>query len=182
MLKIKMIMAALLAIGFASQTFAGDDGAPPAKKAKTSAKTPGANATRKWTETGEALTEKCKSNCDKEPCKNKNTAVECATNCRKTAPLELVDCTPGAYAANCGAYASAESKAANAATAKTDEVCLTLAKANAAIMNKIYVNRDNKSSSQGGGKMTPDEAADESMAAFSREAKIWKMLKSIEVQ
>ncbi len=47
-------------------------------------------------------------------------------------------------------------------------------------MNKIYENRDNKASSQGGGKMSADEAADESMAAYSREAKMWKFLKSID--
>jgi len=189
MLKIKMIMAALLAVGFASQTFAGDEVAPPPPSPrgspKAGAKTAGGpNAARKWTETGEELKAKCNDVCTKNACKAPggkgfDTAVACATNCRKAATFEIADCVPMAYNFNCGKFADPAAKAAAKAT-PADEKCLTLAKGNAAIMNKIYENRDNKASSQGGGKMSAEEAADESMAAFSREAKMWKFLKSID--
>ena len=179
-------MAALLAIGFASQTFAAEDGAPLPTPAPKGAKTTagGPNAARKWTETGEALKTKCNDACTKNACKAPggkgfDMAVACATNCRKVATFEIADCVPMAYSFNCGKFADPAAKAAAKAT-PADEKCLTLAKGNAAIMNKIYENRDNKASSQGGGKMSADEAADESMAAYSREAKMWKFLKSID--
>ncbi len=178
-------MAALLAIGFVGQTFAEEaPPPPPAKGAKTAANTPsGPNAARKWTEVGDALKEKCNNECTKAKCKAPgkgfDMAVACATNCRKVATFEIADCVPMAYNFNCGKFADPAAKAAAKAN-PADEKCLTLAKGNAAIMNKIYENRDNKASSQGGGKMSAEEAADESMAAYSREAKMWKFLKSID--
>jgi hypothetical protein len=196
MLKIKMIMAALLAIGFAGQTFASEDVPPPPPPSKSSKTKPahggrpgtpvagGPNAARKWTETGEELKAKCNDACTKNACKAAggkgfDMAVACATNCRKVATFEIVDCVPMAYNFNCGKFADPAAKASAKAT-PADEKCLTLAKGNAAIMNKVYENRDNKASSQGGGKLSAEEAADESMAAFSREAKMWKFLKSID--
>lgn len=186
MLKIKMIMAALLAIGFAGQTFANDDAVPPPPKSspKTSAsKTAGGpNAARKWTETGDALKEKCNNECTKAKCKAAggkgfDMAVACATNCRKEATFEIADCVPMAYNFNCGKFANPDAKAAAKAN-PADEKCLTLAKGNAAIMNKIYENRDKK-------KGVPEMFSSEERASAtddqkSREARIWDLLKSID--
>jgi hypothetical protein len=199
MLKIKMIMAALVALGFASQTFAEDSSemAPPppkssAKRAKTPAKAKGpagtvmkAGQVAKWRETGNALKDKCNTMCTKAACKRPQgghtIAAECAKNCRKVVAFELVDCTVGAFAAYCGAYAKADeaTKAKlDAKKAAGDERCLLLAKANAKIMDTIYLNRDKK---KGVPEMfTSEERASASDEEKSREARIWDMLTSID--
>lgn len=199
MLKIKMIMAALVALGFASQTFALDEDSLPApsskssaKRAKTPAKAKGpagtvmkAGQVAKWSETGNALKDKCNRMCTKAACKRPQgghtIAAECAKNCRKVVAFELVDCTVGAFAAYCGAYAKADeaTKAKlDAKKAAGDERCLLLAKANAKIMDTIYLNRDKK---KGVPEMfTSEERASASDEEKSREARIWDMLTSID--
>ena len=198
MLKIKMIMAALLAIGLASPTFAGDDSEmspPPAphkgspKSSSKKAKGPGtvmkAHEVAKWRETGDALKAKCNDKCTKAECKKPQgghtIAAECAKNCRKVVPFELVDCTVGAFAAYCGAYAKADeaTKAKlDAKKAAGDERCLLLAKANAKILDMVYLNRDKK---KGVNEMfTAEERASASDEEKSREARIWDMLTSID--
>ena len=168
MLKIKMIMAALLAIGFASSTFAseGDENAAPKKTAKThggAAKASGgaagagtvmkANQIKKWTQTGDELKEECNRVCTKAECKKAQgghtIAAECAKNCRKVVPYTLVDCTIGAFVNYCGAYAKADEATAAKLAAKKDagdERCLMLAKANNKILEEVYKGRDNEGS------------------------------------
>lgn len=96
MLKIKMIMAALLAIGFASQTFASEDGAPlptPAPKgaAKVSANTPGG----KWT------AEQCNANCDATKCAATEAKFqECSDKCKAT-PMQILRCSAAGYKKHC---------------------------------------------------------------------------------
>lgn len=192
-------MAALVALGFASQTFAEDSSemAPPppkssSKRAKTPAKAKGpagtvmkASQVAKWRETGDALKDKCNRMCTKAACKRPQgghtIAAECAKNCRKVVAFELVDCTVGAFAAYCGAYAKADeaTKAKlDAKKAAGDERCLLLAKANAKIMDTIYLNRDKK---KGVPEMfTSEERASASDEEKSREARIWDMLTSID--
>lgn len=160
-------MAALLAIGFASATFAEDEGMapPPPKKAKTTPKLPKAkgaagtvmkaNEIAKWRETGDALVEKCSTLCVKEQCAKQQgghtIAAECAKNCRKVVPFKLVDCTIGAFVNYCGAYAKADeaTKAKlDLKKAAGDERCLMLAKANNKILEEAYKGRDEEGTPQ----------------------------------
>ncbi len=92
-----MIMAALLSIGFASQTFAGDETTKAAgsKKAagstKTSTNTPGG----KWTAA------ECNTNCDAAKCaENKAKFVECSDKCKAT-PIQILRCSAAGYKKHC---------------------------------------------------------------------------------
>jgi hypothetical protein len=102
MLKIKLLMAALLAVGFASQTFAADDEATP--KSKTHAKH--ADATHadaastkadkgtKWT------AQECNSHCDAKKCLTLSVLVDCSEKCKAT-PMQIWECTGNGYKKNC---------------------------------------------------------------------------------
>ncbi len=85
-------MAALLAIGFASSTFAEEEGmAPPAKKAKVSPKASANTPGGKWTAA------QCNENCSANACSsNENKFQECSDKC-KTTPMQILRCSAAGY-------------------------------------------------------------------------------------
>ena len=112
MLRIKLLMAALLAIGFASQTFAGDDEtktssskskthkdvdtshADTAKHEKGTDAAPTNVKGPKWSAT------ECNSHCDAEKCQSKDVLVQCAEQCKAT-PMQVWNCTGAGYLKHC---------------------------------------------------------------------------------
>lgn len=149
MLKIKMIMAALLAISFASPTFASDEvdaSQPPVKKQRTgkvNAKT--GPKPQKWSAAD------CVEKCTKAHCKGleagsedsatptaaqaKNglkRAFDCAENCKAPGKARAMgDCLPGVY------------KAQGCMGNKRDDTCKKLSNGMSAIVMDGYENRDN---------------------------------------
>ncbi|MDP3372290.1 MAG: hypothetical protein Q8S21_05315 [Candidatus Paracaedibacteraceae bacterium] len=164
MLKIKFIMAALLALGFVTGGYA--DGYvvaenAPVKKVGKSAR-PGKKKLQKsfklWSDEngvalkGDALKEKCINECTVSACAKSEKAAECSKNCRKDAPLEIYACAKSAYEKKCLPHAKASAPAVNASAKgpaaltnkkrqarKKDGTCpmIAFAIANAAVVGKM---------------------------------------------
>lgn len=172
MLKIKMIMAALLAIGFASHTFAGDESdTPPVtnKSSKTKKRTHSESNHASADVASKAKkakwdAKKCKDMCTENACKGiknedepinkakgKARAVECAQNCKKPeSAATMVDCVIPVYAANC-------------LNDKRDEGCRHISNGVSAItVGAVYLGRKNEDS--------PAKAAWEALKALDQAA------------